>query len=264
MRVAGCTSLVTGASAGIGAATARRLAAAGSRVVVHGRDEARTRAVADEVGGTPVVADLLDGTRLLDELAARVPAPVDLLVANAGRGWSGPLTAMGPDEIAELVAVDLTASLQLTRALLPAMIRRGSGHVVIVSSIAGRAGVAGEAVYAATKAGLDAFAESLRMELRGSGVGISVVVPAAVDTGFFVARGRDYDRRRPRPVSPDLVARRIVDAVERNRAETWVPRWTRVVPVVRAVAPGPFRALSSRFGEQVAPEPAPERTAEAG
>lgn len=98
------------------------------------------------------------------------------------------------------------------------------------------------------------------MELRGAGVGVSVVVPAAVDTGFYVARGRGYDRRLLRPVPPDLVAGRIVEAVERNRAETWVPRWTRVVPVVRAVAPGPFRALSARFGEQVAPE----RTAETG
>ncbi|MDH2414473.1 SDR family NAD(P)-dependent oxidoreductase [Nocardioides sp. CER19] len=254
MRVAGCTSLVTGASGGIGAATARRLAAAGSRVVVHGRDAARTAAVADEVGGTPVIADLLLGTHLLDVLAARVPTPIDLLVANAGRGWSGPFTTMEPDEIAELVAVDLTAAVQLTRALLPGMVERRRGHVVFVSSIAGRAGVAGEAVYAATKAGLDAFADSLRMELRGSGVGVGVVVPAAVDTGFFAARGRGYDRRRPRPVPADLVARRIVEAVEHDRAETWVPRWTRVVPVVRAVAPGPFRALSARFGEQVAPE----------
>jgi short-subunit dehydrogenase len=251
MRVTGCTSLVTGASGGIGAATARRLAAAGSHVLVHGRDPTRTASVAAAVGGTPLVADLLSGDgSLLDALAAH---RVDVLVASAGRGWSGPLTAMTPAEIDEVVGLDLTATLRLVRALLPAMLERRRGHVVLVSSIAGRAGVAGEAVYAAAKAGLDAFAESLRLELRGSGVGVSLVVPAAVDTGFFAARGRGYDRARPRPVPPDVVARRILGAIEHDRAEVWVPRWARVVPVARSLAPGPFRALSARFGERVGP-----------
>lgn len=251
MRLAGSTSLVTGASGGIGEATAALLARAGSRVLVHGRDAARTAAVAERVGGTAVVADLSAGP---GDLLDRLPGPgrpVDLLVASAGRGWSGPFTAMAPAEIDELLSLDLASAVQLTRALLPDMLARRHGHLVYVSSIAGRAGVAGEAVYAAAKAGLDVFAESLRLELRGSGVGVSVVVPAAVDTGFFDRRGRAYDRGLPRPVPPDLVARRIVAAVERDRVESWVPRWTRVVPVVRALAPGPYRMLSARFGEPV-------------
>lgn len=252
MRLAGSTSLVTGASAGIGAATARRLAASGSAVVVHGRDPARTDEVAAQVAGTALVADLADG---VDALVAQLGGPVDVVVANAGRGWAGPLGAMGTTEVDEVIALDLTATIQLVHRLLPGMLERGHGHLVFVSSVAGRTGVAGEAVYAAAKAGVDAFAESLRLELATTGVGVSVIVPAAVATGFFASRGRPYDRALPRRVEPDVVARAIVGAVEHDRAEVWVPRWIRVAPVVRAVAPGPFRALSARFGEHVGPTP---------
>jgi len=253
MRLAGGVALVTGASAGIGRATAVRLSLAGAHVLVHGRDAERTAAVARETGGTPLLADLgtpQGATRLAEEALA-VHGRVDLLVANAGRGHSGPLTRMDADTLEEILAVDLASAIRLTHRLLPGMVERGSGQLCLVTSIAGRTGVAGEAVYAAAKAGLDAFAESLRLELAGTGVGVSVVVPAAVDTGFFATRGRPYDRRSPRPVSAATVARAVVDAVEADRPEVFVPSWTRVAPVVRAVAPRPFRALSLRFGEQV-------------
>jgi short-subunit dehydrogenase len=131
------------------------------------------------------------------------------------------------------------------------MLARGRGHLVFVSSIAARTGVAGEAVYAAAKAGLDAFAESLRLELAGSGVGVSVVVPAAVDTGFFARRGRPYQRSSPKPVSAAAVARAVVTAIERDRAEVFLPSWMRVAPTVRALAPAAFRHLSLRYGEGV-------------
>jgi short-subunit dehydrogenase len=125
------------------------------------------------------------------------------------------------------------------------------GAVCFVTSIAGRTGVAGEAVYSATKAGLDAFAESLRAETAGSGINVGVVVPGVVDTGFFDARGRPYERKRPRPIPPDVVAEAVVLAVERGQAEAWVPRWLRIAPTVRALAPGAYRRLVLRFGEPV-------------
>jgi short-subunit dehydrogenase len=122
---------------------------------------------------------------------------------------------------------------------------------VLVTSVAGRTGVAGEAAYAACKAGLDAFAESVRLELRGSGVGVSVVVPAAVRTPFFDTRGRAYDRAFPRPVSADRVAGAVLTAIRDDRAEVWVPGWTRAAAVVRAVAPSAYRRLAGRYGEPV-------------
>ncbi|MFT4084758.1 MAG: SDR family NAD(P)-dependent oxidoreductase [Nocardioides sp.] len=253
MRLSGGVALVTGASAGIGEATAHRLAAAGATVLVHGRDPERTRAVAAAVDGTPLVVDLSapDAAETLADRALAAAGRIDVLVVSAGRGHSGLFTAMDPALVEEILAVDLAAAVGLTRRVLPGMIERGSGHLCFVTSIAGRTGVAGEAVYAAAKAGLDAFAESLRLELTGSGVSVSVVVPAVVDTGFFDRRGEPYRRRSPRPIPADRAAAAILRAVSRERAEVYLPAWTRIAPTVRALAPGPFRALSRRFGEPV-------------
>lgn len=249
MQVRGATALVTGASAGIGAEIAAILGARGGRVLVHGRDAARTSAVAVRAGGCPILADLATSAGV-DALAAEA-GDVDVLVLNAGAGHAGPFVEMRSDLIEELLALDLTGAVRLTRALLPGMLARGRGQLCFVSSIAGRTGVAGEAVYAAAKAGLDAFAESLRLELAGSGVGVSVVVPAVVETGFFARRGRPYERRSPRPIPPQQVAAAVVRAIEEERAEVFVPGWTRIAPVVRAVAPAAFRRLSLRYGEEV-------------
>lgn len=254
MRLDGRTALVTGASAGIGAAIADRLAAAGVHLVVHGRDERRTLAVARRVGGVPLVADLAvpGAAAELAEAALGVHGRIDIVVVNAGAGWSGAFVEMGTTEIDKLVALDLLAPLQLVRRLLPPMLDRKTGHVALVGSVAGRTGVAGEAVYAATKAALDVFAESLRLEVRGSGVAVSLTVPGVVDTGFFTARGRPYDRIHPRPVPATDVAWALVDGIVHDRAEVWVPGWLRVAPAVRALAPGLYRRLAARFGEQVA------------
>ena len=260
MRVGGTVALVTGASAGIGRAVAQRLADAGAQVLVHGRDEQRTAAVAAATGGVPVLADLAEegAADALADAALAVHGRVDVVVANAGLGWSGPFVEMSGADVDRLMAVDLIAPLQLVRRLLPPMLDRRRGHVCLVGSVAGRTGVAGEAVYSATKAALDTFAESLRLELHGNGVGVSLVVPGVVDTGFFEARGRPYGRSSPRPVPADQVACAVLDAIEHDRAEAWVPGWLRVAPAVRTLAPGAYRRLSARFGEQVRSRQPPE------
>lgn len=257
MRLNNAVALITGASAGIGHAVATRFASEGARVLVHGRDPDRTRGVAAEVGGTALVADLAspaDRQRLATE-ALNVFGQVDVLVNNAGVGWSGPLTEMGVDDLRRLIDVDLLAAIELTHALLPGMLERGSGAVCFITSVAGRTGVAGEAVYSAAKAGLDVFAESLRGETAGSGVHIGVVVPGAVDTGFFDTRGRPYQRARPKPLPPGAVADAVVRTITGGRAEQWVPQWLRIAPAVRALAPGAYRRLAVRFGEPVRSRP---------
>ena len=257
MRLDGSVALVTGASGGIGRQVAERLATVGATLVVHGRDEERTNEVARATRGTPVLADLADpgAVDTVVEAALAVHGRVDVLVANAGLGWSGRFADMTAAELDHLVAVDLLAPLQLAHRLLPGMLGRGNGHVALVGSVAGRTGVAGEAVYAAAKAALDVFAESLRLELTGTGVAVSLTVPGVVDTGFFAARGRPYDRSFPRPVPPDAVARAVERAIARDRAEAWVPGWLRVAPAVRALAPSTYRRLTARFGEQVRARP---------
>ena len=253
MQLTGAVVLVTGASAGIGQVAAARFAAKGARVLVHGRDPQRTQQVADEVGGRALIADLAEPADREQLASAAVDAfgHVDVLVNNAGFGYLGPVSAMDVDVIRRLIEVDLLAAVELTRSLLPGMIERRRGAICFVTSIAGRTGVAGEAVYSATKAGLDTFADSLRVETAGSGVNVSVVVPGVVDTGFFETRGTPYTRSRPRPIPAETVADAVVRAVERDRAEEWRPRWLRIAPTMRALAPGAFRRLAVRFGRQI-------------
>jgi short-subunit dehydrogenase len=253
MQLTDAVVLVTGASAGIGRVAAARFAAKGAQVLVHGRDPERTNKVAGEVGGRALVADLAlpaDRQRLVAE-ALDAFGHVDVLVNNAGFGYYGPVSTMAVDAIRRLIEVDLLAAVELTRLLLPGMVEQKRGAICFVTSIAGRTGVAGEAVYSATKAGLDAFAESLRGETVGSGINISVVVPGVVDTGFFETRGAPYTRTRPRPIPADTVADAVIRAVEHDRAEVWAPQWLRIAPTVRALAPGAFRRLAIRFGGPV-------------
>jgi short-subunit dehydrogenase len=253
MRLDGAMALVTGASSGIGAATAAALAAAGASLLLSGRDEARLAEVAGRTGGIPLACDLAapGGAAALarQALAAASGGGIDILVNNAGLGWAGPVGETPAAKVTELATVNLAAPMELTRQLVPGMIERGRGGVVFVSSIAGVTGVRGEAVYAATKAGLAAFAESLSYELRGHGVGVSVIVPAVIDTPFFSRRGRPYGRARPAPVPAERVATAIVSALVHERPVVYVPRWMRIPAWLHGAAPGTFRALAARFGD---------------
>ena len=249
VRLDHAVTLVTGASSGIGAAVTRRFAAAGARVLAAGRDETKLAKVAADTGALPLVADLArpGAARELADRALAETGRVDVVVNNAGLGWAGDFAQMPSADIDELLALNLRAPIELTRALLPEL-RRHGGHLVYVGSIAGRLGVAGEAVYAAAKAGLDIFAASLRAELAGQNVGVSVVVPGVVDTPFFARRGRPYRRARPRPVPADRVAAALTAAVARGRADVYVPGWLRLPVAVRGAAPGLYRSMDGRFG----------------
>jgi short-subunit dehydrogenase len=242
--------LVTGASSGIGAGVAARLAAAGARIVVSGRDRERLAAVAAATGGVAVSADLTrsEETRRLAAAAAEPFGPVDVLVNNAGAGWAGSFADLPVAEVERLVALDLVAPVLLTRLLLPGMLERGRGHVVNIASIAGHVGAKGEALYAGAKGGLVVFSESLGQELARTPVGVSVVSPGVVDTPFFETRGAPYTRRRPRPVSVDVVADAVVRAVERDRPVVIVPGWLSVPARLHGALPGLYRLLATRFG----------------
>jgi uncharacterized protein len=250
VELGGAVVLVTGASSGIGRATAVMLAERGARLLVSGRDQDALKQVAAAGRGEALPADLSSPEGCAD-LAARaidVHGRVDVLVASAGLGAAGPFDQLAPERIVELVQVNLTGPLLLARALLPDMLSRGRGHIMLIGSIAGLTGVADEAAYAATKGGLSIFAESLRLETAGTGVGVSTVVPGVVATEFFERRGAPYGRSRPRPMAPERIARAVVAGIERDRAETIVPKWLSLARLARGLSPTLYRLLARRFG----------------
>jgi uncharacterized protein len=218
--------------------------------MIAGRDPARLQTVARQTGAIPLRADLADpdGAEELAAAALAEAGRVDLLISNAGVGWAGEIEELTGAKATELVAVNLLAPIQLARLLVPGMAKRGTGHVVFVSSIVGVTGARHEAGYAAAKAGIGTFAESLSYELAEQQVGVSVVVPGVVDTPFFDRRGRPYSRNAPTPIPPERVARAIVSAVHRDRDLVFVPGWMRFPAWLHGTAPRTFRALASRFG----------------
>ncbi|MFD9290158.1 SDR family NAD(P)-dependent oxidoreductase [Streptomyces sp. NPDC060030] len=244
-------ALITGASSGIGAAVASRLAAGGRwELLLNGRDEERLGAVADRTGGVALPMDLAsqEGCRKLSEAALAHSDQVDALVAAAGFGWAGAYSEMTPTLVDRLVGVNVTAVLHLVNLLLPHMVARGSGRLVLLGSVAGRFGVRGEAAYAATKGALIPFAESLRYELQGTGVHVCLVQPGPVDTPFFAHRHTPYTRAWPRPVPAGRVAAAVEEALTGRRDEITVPRWLGAPGRIQGMAPRLFRRLATRFG----------------
>ena len=208
MELAGAVCLVTGASSGIGRATAQHLVAQGAEVLALGRNANALEAT----GGRPIVCDLTD-----DDAVARAVASagaVDVLVNNAGIGSAGPLAELDEETLNRLVRVNLVAPVLLTRAFLPGMLERGRGHVVNVGSVAGSYPYPGGNVYGATKAFVHQFSLNLRADLVGSGVRVTCIEPGMADTEFSLVRLKDAEKARAvyQGVTP-LSAADVADAI---------------------------------------------------
>lgn len=197
-------ALVTGASRGIGRAIALRLAPT-HHVQLAARDTALLQAVAAQVeasGGTAEVIplDLSDAGQIERQLGGR---EVDVLVHNAGVGVLKPLLELTPAEWHRMMDVNVNALYHVSRALLPSMVARGRGHVVIIGSIAGRSAFVGGAGYATTKHAVMGFAENLMLEVRDAGVKVSVVSPGSVATEFS---GRSEPKAGAQLLADDVAA----------------------------------------------------------
>jgi NAD(P)-dependent dehydrogenase (short-subunit alcohol dehydrogenase family) len=247
--VAGRRALVTGASAGIGAAIARELAAAGCTVGICARREALLEQVlADCRKAAPEsrswVVDLADLGRL-DAFAHRVEdelGGVDILVNNAGMPRRRHAMSLAFDEIERVMSLNYLSPVRLTMALLPGMVGRKDGRIVNVSSVAARFGPPREAAYSASKAALSAFSESLAVDLAGSGVTVHLVNPGIIDTELFSLPDNEPSLGNLEPERAEDLAAAVRAQIEDGTFELWFPGWMKDVAVSKATDPDAFLA----------------------
>jgi short-subunit dehydrogenase len=230
VQLGGARALVTGATGGIGGAVAELRAGLGERAEVVAVDLAER-----------------DGPARLAQSAGAV----DVLVANAALPASGRVEDFEPEQIDRALDVNLRAPIQLTRALLPGMLERGRGHVVLVSSLSGKVGSPRSGIYSATKFGLRGFAAGLREDVEPRGIGVTVVFPGFVsEAGFFAESGV----RLPPWVgtrTPEQVAAAVVRGIERERAEVDVaPLGLRVGTRIAELAPVTLARVQRRLGSE--------------
>lgn len=234
MEISGTRTLLTGATGGLGKAIAKALAERGSTLVLSSRRREELEQLAIDIPGdghSVAVSDLAE-PGAAERLAAEA-GQIDVLVANAALPGSGKLDSFSTTEIERAVRVNLEAPMILARMLMPAMVERGRGHLVFVSSLSGKAASPRASIYNGTKFGLRGFALALREDLAGDGTGVgsSVVLPGFIrDAGMFA----DSGARPPKGAgtsTPEEVAAGVLKAIESNRGEV-------------AVAPPQLRALA--------------------
>jgi uncharacterized protein len=247
MQISGSTALLTGATGGIGQAIARALKQRGARLILTGRRTDVLEPLAAELGARTLAVDL--GVPAEIDRLVREAGEVDILIANAALPASGRLDSFSLEEIDRALDVNLRAPIALAHALVGAMVGRGSGHLLFMSSLAGKAATPGTSMYNATKYGLRGFAAALRAELRENGVGVSAVFPGFIrDAGMFA----DSGAKLPSGVgtrSPEDVARAVVNAIERNRGEVDVaPVAMRLGAVFGGLAPEAAAKVTRRIG----------------
>lgn len=241
--------VVTGASSGIGAEAAREFVRRGDSVVLAARRLDRLEHLASELGSRalPIKCDVSDVAQVafLRERIESKLGTVDVLVNNAGFAAHRTVAESPLSEIEEQISVNFMGAVRCTKEFLPSMLKRGSGHVVNVASVAASMGLPGIAAYCASKSAMLSFSEGLRHELHGTGVGITVVSPIMVRTEFFDRMPRVCASRFS--LHPRTVARAIVRASGSSRLEIVVPWPARAAVWLKQAVPYTVAPLAARI-----------------
>jgi short-subunit dehydrogenase len=232
-------ALITGASRGIGAATARELARRGYALALAARSAGPLATLAAELsrGGTlalPIPTDLgsPDELQRLARLALAHFGRVDALIHNAGIGGDRQVAQTDGATVAAIIDTNLRAPIELTRVLLPGMLERRRGAIVFVASVVGHIGMPSSPIYSASKFGLRGFAHALRREVAHRGIGVTIISPGLIKTDMTSWMGD-----LPLP-APEIVARAIANAITRPRRELFVPRYYRLLIWLEHLLPG--------------------------
>lgn len=241
--------LLTGAAGGLGRAIARGLHAAGAKLVLSGRNADALAALAKELDATVITCDMADAADIARLVAAA--GEIDILVANAGIAATSSIAELSPAQIDQLLDVNLRAPILLANALAGSMQQRGRGHLVFVSSMAGKGASPLQSLYSASKFGLRGFAQCLRMDLRSSNVGVSTIFPGMIrGAGMFADAGIE-----PPPGvgtnTPEEVAQAVLRAIRKNLGEVPVaPMTMRFASVIAALAPETSAAMVRAAGAE--------------
>lgn len=245
LSLRGAVVVVTGASSGIGAATAVAMAGRGAKVLAVGRREERLRETVDacrRAGGeaTALRADVTspDSPSLIADAAERLGDP-DVVVHNAGIGLHRPITSTDADEVEALFEVHVLAPVRITATLLPGMLERRRGAIVTITSISAFVPAPGEAAYGAAKAALARWTHGLAVELAGTGVRACSVSPGPIATEIWEHVGRHYPGRL---FPPETVAAAVVRAAERGGVQRHAPRRFAIAATAYPLAGGAVRA----------------------
>ncbi|MDQ3068807.1 MAG: SDR family NAD(P)-dependent oxidoreductase [Acidobacteriota bacterium] len=252
---------ITGASAGIGEACAVRFVGAGARVVLSARRAGRltdlaARLNAQREGAAIAVPGDVTSEGDMQALVDRALAAygrLDVMLANAGAGYHGTLDETPPDVVRRLMDVNFIGTYLAARAAMPVFHRQGTGHLVIVSSIVARRGIAGMSAYGATKAAQLGFAEALRTELAGTSIHVSAVFPVSTRTEFHDAMERDFGHSVS-GLGPTQDAESVAAAIERTilkpRAEVYPYATSRALAVLNVIAPAVADKLVVKYGRR--------------
>jgi len=258
MNPRGKTALVTGASSGIGAATARALADAGARVLLVARNAGELDRVASSIGSGAArtyPADLSSASTVA-QLAQRIEAELgtpDIIVNVAGAGQWKFVDETTPEEAVQMMAVPYFAAFFVTHAFLPGMLRRNSGHIVNISSVASRFVWPGATAYTAARWAVRGFTEALRADLAGTRVRVTLFECGVVRSPYWDHNPGSHERvpkmgRLVPDLTPEAAARAIVRGIEREQKLVVVPFMMKLVYWQHALFPGVVQWLMTRTG----------------